>query len=59
MDIGLQGDTFGLNVAPAMRLLGYGEVGLRLTDEAKREMYRKAVEIGLDVLPVYSGVGYS
>jgi len=51
-------DTFELNVAPAIRLFGYGEVGLRLADEAKGEMYRKAVEIGLDAPPVYSSVGY-
>ena len=40
-------------------LLGYGEVGLWLADESKREMYREVVEVDLGVLPVYSRVGYT
>lgn len=36
MDIGLQGDSVKLNVALAVCLVGYGEVGLWLVDESKR-----------------------
>lgn len=36
MDIGFQGDTIKLRMALAACLLGYGEVGLWLTEESKR-----------------------